>query len=463
MEQDEFITRQMLAAAGRDYCLTADTHSARESALEELPGYLGKADLMLDNDTLALVMTIYFMSTYAVTPRKHEVKKNINTMLRKVLLSEGISDASGTGHQRAGSNPPRLLVITNLFTSTHVMYRCFGKSLAVLKERYECIALSLDKMDYIAAQCFHRVYQLHLAPIHFIETVRQLRKLILEIAPDVIVFADIAMHPFGVFLSNLRLAPLQVLLAGHPAPSHSECIDAFICEDAYRSCTPQFSEPVITFPTAKFSVREPLTKEPFQRTMPRINSTEKRILVPATLHKITYPFLIALQKVAKETGAEIHLTGNQTTGNHEMHELLKATVPMIQLIPSMPYEQFLRFIVNMDFFMLTTPFTGFSSVLDCFSQAVPGALLHARSMESMQAEVATARGGSGCSIYLSHYAENVIKEIEDKHWLIMASEQLRALYSGEGYVEHMDLYNGPSDGIANALKSLLDGSAEFVK
>lgn len=47
-------------------------------------------------------------------------------------------------------------------------------------------------------------------------------------APDVLVYTDVGMDPFLYFLAFGRLAPLQVLLAGHPSTSGIPALDCFI-------------------------------------------------------------------------------------------------------------------------------------------------------------------------------------------------------------------------------------------
>ena len=46
--------------------------------------------------------------------------------------------------------------------------------------------------------------------------------------PDMAIFTSIGMTFWGVILSNLRLALLQIQLPGHPATTYNENIDFFL-------------------------------------------------------------------------------------------------------------------------------------------------------------------------------------------------------------------------------------------
>src|SRR5688572_27126708 len=154
-ERDKFVLHQLLAAASNEFAFDKTAHDARESALELLPSLLDQVEL--NETTLGQLTTIYFLCTYCHTPAKHDVKKAINRVIRRALLQADVQDIDTKPIRK---DRPRVLVVTNHFHSTHVMFRVFGKSFAAMKEHFECIALSMASQDYITANtCFHRVYQ----------------------------------------------------------------------------------------------------------------------------------------------------------------------------------------------------------------------------------------------------------------------------------------------------------------
>lgn len=457
MNQNKFMLSQYLSAVCNEHPFTQNMHDMRESALEALPALLNSQHIDLNDTSLDQLMTAYFLCTYCHSKKKHDIKKSINKILRNNMKHHGIEDMEIVSKPKR--NPPRALIITNNFTSSHVMYRCFAKSLTAMKKDFECVNLCLHMTDYEAARCFHRVMQVNYSATPYFETLRQLRKLILGIAPDVIVFADIAMHPFGVFLSNLRLAPVQVLLAGHPAPSHSEQIDAFICEDEYEFSTDGYTESVVTFPTDQFSINDPLTGPIVGHK--RKNRDTKDIIIPCSIHKVSYPFLKSLRVIQEETGANIHITSNIVKGNEELAEFIKITVPNINYYPALHYDKFIELISRMDMFLMPYPFNGFSTILDCFTQAVPGVLMDGPGIESHQGDVMSNRGGNNNSFVPNHswkekqYIASAIAMAKNNAVRLEFSDNLYMIYNTERWRKN-SLFSGDSNGIAVTVKNIVD-------
>ncbi|MBX3725751.1 MAG: hypothetical protein KF823_07515 [Xanthomonadales bacterium] len=78
----------------------------------------------------------------------------------------------------------------------------------------------------------------------------QWRQLFAELAPDVIVYLDIGMHPLPQVLAALRLAPVQCVLWGHPVTTGLPTIDWFISADALEPADAQdhYSERLLRLP-----------------------------------------------------------------------------------------------------------------------------------------------------------------------------------------------------------------------
>jgi protein O-GlcNAc transferase len=70
---------------------------------------------------------------------------------------------------------------------------------------------------------------------HAITGAPQLRSAIGAIAPDVIVYLDLGMHPSTLALAALRLAPVQATLWGHPVTTGLPTLDHFLSPDAMEA------------------------------------------------------------------------------------------------------------------------------------------------------------------------------------------------------------------------------------
>ena len=66
--------------------------------------------------------------------------------------------------------------------------------------------------------------------------------------PDVLYMPSVGMFVLTVFMSNLRVAPLQVAGLGHPATTHSDRIDCVSVEEDYVGDPACFSERLLKLP-----------------------------------------------------------------------------------------------------------------------------------------------------------------------------------------------------------------------
>ncbi|MDA6200900.1 cobalt ABC transporter permease, partial [Escherichia coli] len=64
-----------------------------------------------------------------------------------------------------------------------------------------------------------------------------------------------------VYLTALRLAPLQLMALGHPATTWSEHIDGVLVEEDYLGEVGCFSEPVFTVPSDAIPYIPPASTE----------------------------------------------------------------------------------------------------------------------------------------------------------------------------------------------------------
>ena len=78
---------------------------------------------------------------------------------------------------------------------------------------------------------FHKV-------VCFPDDVKEMKKcvgLILKQKPDMILYSSLGMQNAVIPLATLRLAPIQMMVLGHPAPSRMPEIDYVIMDDGFDS------------------------------------------------------------------------------------------------------------------------------------------------------------------------------------------------------------------------------------
>src|ERR1700739_4073676 len=77
-----------------------------------------------------------------------------------------------------------------------------------------------------------RLYELE-QPDYLGECLKTIRDFAEAEQPDVLYMPSVGMFVLTVFMSNLRIAPLQIAALGNPAPTHSDKIDYISVEEDY--------------------------------------------------------------------------------------------------------------------------------------------------------------------------------------------------------------------------------------
>jgi protein O-GlcNAc transferase len=140
---------------------------------------------------------------------------------------------------------------------------------------------------------------------------QQWRQRIAELAPDVIVHLDLGMHPLPQALAALRLAPVQVVMWGHPVTTGLKTIDYVLSPDAMepRNADHHYSERLVRLPGLGHGL------DPLQPIEPAAAMHEGGIdlLCAQSVYKLM-PAQDALfaRIIAALPGARLHLIPHQT-------------------------------------------------------------------------------------------------------------------------------------------------------
>ncbi|KND58825.1 putative accessory processing protein [Candidatus Burkholderia verschuerenii] len=80
-----------LASCGTSYSGSPATNARRIALLEWLPSVLNDVPGILEVDLEGLLMS-YMYCSYAPTDRRHDIKRNVNTLVRRKLANLGFGD-----------------------------------------------------------------------------------------------------------------------------------------------------------------------------------------------------------------------------------------------------------------------------------------------------------------------------------------------------------------------------------
>jgi hypothetical protein len=343
---------------------TEAAHSKREALLGWMPAHLEEVE-DLDQLPLAILHDVYVHCSYADLPQKHEIKRTINRLIRRKVLQQGLNDFDLTEPRGVQNGKPVLVIVLEWFTATHSIYRTHSSSMRALREKFHVVGMGLDKhVDAAGRGVFDEFIVLGGDLRNMIAAVRS------EVArrkPAILYYPAVGMFQLTIYLSNMRLAPIQVAALGHGASSMSPFVDYFAVDEDFVGDPATFSEKLILLPTDGMPhVRssEALPVTPVLREKPEV----VRIAVAATTMKLNPRMMRALRRISDTAKVPVHfefLTGfasglvREQVRNFVHAHLANATVHQHQ-----PYVRYMQHVANCDLFLNPFPYGNMNGVAD---------------------------------------------------------------------------------------------------
>ena len=349
---------------------TVAAHHKREVILKWLPPRL---DAIEDLDVLpvGVLHDVYMHCSYADLPSRHEIKGPINRLVRKKVLQLGFNDLSYKPKPK--SKKPVMLVILEWFSGAHSVYRTHSASMRGCQERFHLVGIGMEMVDDLGVSVFDEFERIknndNLAAI------RQIRETVVKHKPEVIYYPAIGMFPLTIFLSNQRLAPLQVTSLGHAATTFSPFIDYFIVDEDFYGDADTFTEKLISMPvngmphvpSALLIKKTPLIRD---------NPDEIRIAIPSTTMKLNPRFLTSCRNAIN--GSKIKLRFEFFMGlsrglvSLEVRQLVSSYIPDAVIHPSRHYHDYLEGLNQCDMFINPYPYGNMNSIVDVTTLGLAG-------------------------------------------------------------------------------------------
>lgn len=387
------VARLFLALISGRALPTPAAHGKREQLLAWLPERLAELD-SLDFLPTAVLHDVYMHCSYADLAEKHRIKRSLNDLIRRSLLAGDFADIAvgDTRGQTAADNPeiqgppkkPVMLVVLEWFTGQHSVYRTHSRALAALRGRFIVHAVGLDTaVDSAGRQVFD--------VFHGVSTASALQEayaLASELRPDVVLYAGIGMFPFTIYLSNLRLAPLQLVGLGHGASTFCGQINGFVIEEDLVGEERCFSETVIRVPADSMPFappadirRVPVTRTPFltrQQAQWR-EPLPVRVAVCASIMKINPNFLLTLAEIQRRSRVVVQycfwMGFAQGLTLDYLRDAIHAVLPGAEVNAHMPVQAYQTALNSCELFVSPFPYGNMNGVVDAVRQGLPGVCL----------------------------------------------------------------------------------------
>ena len=360
-------------------------HVKREALIEWLPGKLQQIG-DLDDLPTALLHNAYMFCSYAETSRRHEIKRDINLLVRRKLTQLGSTDLPAPPRKANAANPktpknakhrkkPLMMVVLEWFGGAHSIYRTHSRTIEAARKHFEVVGFGFGyAIDDIGRAVFDRFIELK-DPEYIGECLRTIRDFAEREKPDVLYMPSVGMFVMTVFMSNLRVAPLQIAVLGHPATTHSDKIDYVSVEEDYVGDPACFSERLMKLPKDGQPYRPSVALPEISARIPPARETLE-VVITASAMKLNPGFLAACREIGARaaTPVEFHFMSGVPAGLalDQMREVIGRAVPGAVVHEFCQYADYLERVNRSDLFLSPFPFGNTNGIVDALTLGLPG-------------------------------------------------------------------------------------------
>lgn len=312
----------------------------------------------------------WYQAAYDSEDQKYDILKTLNHLAKRWLTQKNIAPEAKSTIEPGKA---RMIVVLEHFRSNHAMYRCFANGLDALKAKYHLIAVGEpNAVDDTSRQLFDEFIPVQLKTPCDIAALSQRLS---AMQADCVYFTSVGMKYWSVMLANMRLAPIQVLTAGHPISACTETIDIMLLEDHKFLKEIHFEETVVGMPSGTFGFVLP------EYTLPEIASKSSdtvKIALPASVYKLNANFLSICQRIAATATVplEFHsFSGCRGLEYHQLSHKIRQRLSNSFIYPAMSYDDYLKQLSQCDVYLAPFPFGGTNSTIDCLLLNIPSIAL----------------------------------------------------------------------------------------
>ena len=437
-------------------------HSKRELLLPWLTHKLPQIN-DLDSLPVGVLHDAYMHCSYADRADKHDIKAAINQLLVRKLRQFGLEDVPAGQPRRASAGKPVMLVVLEWFTHSHSIYRTHSLTIESARQHFHVVAMGYSNcMDEITAKVFDEVVPIA-GDVPMLDQLRQISTVAQERQVSVLYMPSVGMFPLTMWLSNLRVAPLQLAALGHPATTHSHAIDRIVVEADYVGDPGCFSEELLILPPDGMPYRPPVSMQTIDWSVPAQRPTDgkTRIAVCATTMKLNPGFLSACREILQRTRGQVHFEFLIGQAIGVVYPAVVRTTRQflgdaVTVYPHQNYESYIGIIRRCDLFMNPFPFGNTNGIVDTVAAGLIGVCLTGPEVHSHIDEGLFGRLGFPSWLVAStveDYIQAVVRLVEN-------GQERKALAAElAGFDAVQTIFTGQADHFGNMVYALMDGQA----
>ncbi|TCT16559.1 hypothetical protein EDC51_104111 [Bibersteinia trehalosi] len=352
---------------------TKEAFGKRGAILQWFPEKLAQLP-NLDNLPSSISHDVYMHCSYDVAANKHDVKRALNQVMRRHLVTSGWVDRDISKIGKTNSKPV-MVVLLEHFHSAHSIYRTHSTSMRAAREHFHLIGIGGSAVDKAGQEVFDDFRLVEGNTIF--EKLSFVKRLCEEYGAAIFYMPSIGMDLTTIFASNTRLAPIQAIALGHPGTTHSEFIEYVVVEDDYVGSEACFSEKLLRLPKDALpyvpSALAPASVEYRLRENPEVVN----IGIASTTMKLNPYFLDALKAIRDRAKVKVHFhfaLGQSSGITHPYVErFIKSHLgDSATAHPHSPYHQYMQILHNCDMLVNPFPFGNTNGIIDMVTLGLVG-------------------------------------------------------------------------------------------
>lgn len=303
----------------------------------------------------------YFHITYIAPDLQRPLRRKINSVVRRQVQDIRIV------------NTPRhnsIAVATGKWYPDNVVYRCLYPLVAPLADDYDLTLINFDpSRSDLDTGLFSRVHHVSLKDEASMRAAMQAA--VGRNDFQLVFFADVGMTRESIYMSNLRIAPIQVTGYGHPVSGFGTEVDYFIGGadvEVASLAGENYDERLVLIPGIGAAPVHPT----YERTDRYRPNDPIVVNCPWTPQKISYELLSALREAADRTqrkvvfrvfaGSALEDTGGLQAFMRELTEVLGPDG--VQVARKIPADVYMAEMEKGDFSLDAYPFGGYNTIID---------------------------------------------------------------------------------------------------